>query len=132
MVESYGCHVHKVRRNVATADTGAAVAGAEAAGVTSAPEEEEPAEPDEQASKETTSSIEGTKGADFNETTGSTQATNTATAGHKSDKVGHKVEASSTQHSTTSELSTALLAQQLPPLPKYNGSSDSSEETFQE
>ena len=117
MVESYGCHVHKVRRNVATADTGAAVAGAEAAGVTSAPEEEEPAEPDEQASKETTSSIEGTKGADSNETTGSTQATNTATADHKSDKVGHKVgaiEASSKQHSTTSELSTTAVLLSIP------------------
>ena len=94
-----------------------------------------PAELDKQVSKENTGSTESTKGADSNETSDPTQATTTATANHQSDKAGHKteaIEATGTQHSTASELSTALLAQQLPPLPKYNGSSDSSEETFQE
>ena len=102
---------------------------------TSAPGDGKPVEPDEQVSKEATGSTESTKGADSNETTDSTQATTTATADHQSDKAGHKteaIEATSAQHSTASELSTALLAQQLPPLPKYNGSSDSLEETFQE
>ena len=59
----------------------------------------------------------------------------TQTADPKSDNTGHKAEAigdTDKQHSTANELSTALLAQQLPPLPKYNGSSDSSEEIFQE
>ena len=73
------------------------------------------------------------QGADSNETTDSTQATTTATADHQSDRAGQEteaIEATGTQHSTASELSTALLAQQLPPLPKYNGSSDSSEEFF--
>ena len=100
---------------------------------TSAPAEENPAEPDKQLSKETTGSKEGTRGADSNKTTGSTQVTTTATADPKSDNTGHKAEAigdTDKQHSTANELSTALLAQQLPPLPKYNGSSDSSEETF--
>ena len=94
-----------------------------------------PAELDKQVSKENTGSTESTKGADSNETSDPTQVTTTATANHQSDKAGHKteaIEATGTQHSTASELSTALLAQQLPPLPKYNGSSDSSEETFQE
>ena len=98
-------------------------------------EDGKPVEPDKQVSKEATGSIESTKGADSNETTDSRQAVTTATADHQSDKAGHKteaIEATGTQHSTASELSTALLAQQLPQLPKYNGSSDSLEETFQE
>ena len=91
---------------------------------TSAPAEENPAEP---LSKETTGPKEGISGADSNRTTGSKQITTTATADPKSDNAGHKAEAMG-----DTELSTALLAQQLPPLPKYNGSSDSSEEIFQE
>ena len=97
---------------------------------TSALEAEKLAEPDEQVSEETTGSIEGTREADSHKTTGSTQATTTATTVPKS---GHEAEAigdTGKQHSTANELSTALLAQQLLPLPKYNGSSDSSEETF--
>lgn len=97
-----------------------------------------PAEPDKQVPEQTTASTESMQKADSKETSGSTLATTTGTADHKSDKAAHRVEesvateATSTQHSTADELSTALLAQQLPPLPKYNGSSDSSEETFQE
>ena len=87
------------------------------------------AEPDTQVPRETTCSV------DSKETTDSTLATTTETANQKSDKAGHKAEAAEAtgaQQSTADELSTALLAQQLPPLPKYNGSNDLSEETFQE